>query len=110
MPSPHSQTRVLTIFEIHNQGGFPADHKWSITTSSGREKPAFGGPNTFIWCVAAFARANGFASIKRVNNCFLWYEMVLAYGTGNLALSSRVKYQRRQLNDPGFGSPEAVQL
>jgi len=25
-----------------------ADQKWSITTSSGREKPAFGGPNPSI--------------------------------------------------------------
>jgi len=53
-----------------------ADHKWSITTPSGREKPAFGGPNPSIWCVAALARytrialrtaparMNGFASIK----------------------------------------------
>jgi hypothetical protein len=33
-----------------------ADHKWSITTSSRREKPAFGGTNPSIWCVAALAR------------------------------------------------------
>jgi len=32
------------------------DHKWSITTSGGREKPTFGGPNPSIWCVAALAR------------------------------------------------------
>ena len=49
------------------------DHKWSITTSGGREKPAFGGPNPSIWCVAALARyiprtaparVNGFDTIK----------------------------------------------
>ncbi|MEP1846426.1 MAG: hypothetical protein ABJJ84_21020 [Anderseniella sp.] len=33
-----------------------SDHKWSITTSGEREKPAFGGPNPSIWCVAALAR------------------------------------------------------
>jgi len=32
------------------------DHKWSITTSGGLEKPAFGGPNPSIWCVASLAR------------------------------------------------------
>jgi len=32
------------------------DHKWSITTSSGREKPAFGGTIPPIWCVAELAR------------------------------------------------------
>ena len=36
--------------------GSLADHKWNITTSGGREKPAFGGPNPSIWCVAALAR------------------------------------------------------
>jgi hypothetical protein len=59
--------------------GLP-DHKWSITTSGEREKPAFGGPNPSIWCVAALARytgialrtasarVNGFDTIKWVNN------------------------------------------
>ena len=32
------------------------DRKRGITTSSGREKAAFGGPNSPIWCVAALAR------------------------------------------------------
>jgi len=49
------------------------DHKWSITTSSGREKAAFGGSNPSIRCVAALARVNGFTSIKWVNNHFRWY-------------------------------------
>ncbi|WP_337659747.1 hypothetical protein [Anderseniella sp. Alg231-50] len=61
------------------------DHKWSITTSGGREKSAFGGPNPSIWCVAALARytgialraaparVNGFDSIKWVSNPFVWY-------------------------------------
>ncbi|MEP5886089.1 MAG: hypothetical protein ABJ297_08135 [Anderseniella sp.] len=65
-----------------------ADHKWSITTSGEREKPASGGPNPSIWCVAALARCtriaprttparmNGFGSINWVNNHFLWYEIV----------------------------------
>jgi hypothetical protein len=62
-----------------------SDHKWSITMSGGREKPAFGGPNPSIWCVAPLARCTGIAlrtaparvagfdSIKGFSNCFLWY-------------------------------------
>ena len=32
------------------------DHKWALTTSSGREKPAFGGPNQSTVVVAKLAR------------------------------------------------------
>ena len=62
------------------------EHKRSITTSSGRERPAFGGPNSPIRCASgacpmprialriAPAGLNEFGSIKWVNNSFLWYD------------------------------------
>ena len=62
-----------------------ADHKRTITKSSGRENAAFGGPNPPVGVVPALARcasialraapsrASGFDSIRWVNNCFLWF-------------------------------------
>jgi len=45
------------------------DHKWSITTSGGREKPAFGGPNPSIWCVAALVRYTVSRCALRLPEC-----------------------------------------
>ena len=72
-------TDFSRLLARHASRGGLVDHKGSITTSSEREKPVFGGPNPSIWCVAALARCtasryaprparvNGFDAIKWVN-------------------------------------------
>jgi len=63
------------------------DHKWGVTLPSGPKKPGFAGPNPPIGVVAALARysgialrtassrINGFGTIKRVKDYFLWYKI-----------------------------------
>ncbi|MGI9382888.1 MAG: hypothetical protein ACR2PO_07020, partial [Methyloligellaceae bacterium] len=43
------------------------DHKWIVTTSSGREIPAFGGPIPPIGVVAKLARCTGIAQRSAPN-------------------------------------------
>jgi len=80
-------TDFLRLLARHDPRRGLADHKWVVTLPSGPKKPGFAGPNPPIGVVAALARysgialrtassrMNGFGTIKRVKDYFLWYNM-----------------------------------
>jgi hypothetical protein len=49
-------TDISRLLARHGSRRGLADHKWTVTLSSGREKPAFGGPYLSIGVVAALTR------------------------------------------------------
>ncbi|MGB5214558.1 MAG: hypothetical protein WBN88_13045, partial [Anderseniella sp.] len=94
LPARHASRRGLS------------DHKWSITTSGGRENPVSDGPNPSIWCVVALslyycialrtaaARVADFDSVKRVNSWFFCYN---CQTTANFQIQIQIIHRYRDV-------------
>jgi len=72
-------TGYLRLVARHGSRRGLVDHKWTVTQSSGRKNPAFGGPNQPPGCVAALARCPTSRCAPRLTGELIWHHQMIQH-------------------------------